>query len=215
MCIREYVQNNQNKEQFELFVSTKLGYGRWDAAYWFVGPEEGGGADCLEITTRVAQWQGEAALEFPVLNDLQSYCARIGVNRFHGRRPRKQSTWYSLIKLLGGPDGARPQWMPVPAQDDPLHENDDWIRRFQRDFLARANVAVEGHDVALFDISPLASPGEKLWLWACVQGTLVDNAATYASRNDFLGREVAPGQSYARQRVDLILQHLETAKSVF
>ena len=215
MCIREYVQNNQNREQFEQFISTKLGYGRWDAAYWFVGPEEGGAGDCLQMTTRIDQWAATMPAGVFALKDLREYCRRIGVHQFHGfhaATAMRQPTWCSLIQLLGSPNGNPPAWMPVPAQNDPLFDNRFWTRRFQRDYLGRAEIAVRDHNVALLDISPLPSPNETLWLWACVQGTLVEHAATYASRSNFLGREVAPRTSFARRRINLILQRLRVAE---
>jgi hypothetical protein len=79
------------------------GYGRWDAPYWFVGPEQGMGeheTDNIErsIQQRVECWRKLGGLE---LNDCREFHCCIGEKNWHCKEPVKpQTTWQPLIVLL-------------------------------------------------------------------------------------------------------------------
>jgi hypothetical protein len=79
------------------------GYGRWDAPYWFIGPEQGQGDE--DLTTRLKAWIHFGKRE---LDDCRDFHLRIGEQRWHGDAPQLQPTWRRLMLLfmnfLGRPD---------------------------------------------------------------------------------------------------------------
>jgi len=72
------------------------GYGRWEAPYWFIGPEEGGD-DAPE--TRVAAWRQPGE---PQLCDCIEFHKRIKITKWHREAPRAplERTWRPLMLLL-------------------------------------------------------------------------------------------------------------------
>ena len=74
------------------------GYGRWDAPYWFIGPEPGMGLDeGNDLKLRVEAWVHLGSQE---LCDCQAFHQLIGQKQWHRGKPRLQSTWRPLILLL-------------------------------------------------------------------------------------------------------------------
>ena len=128
------IQNNieQSKENHLQWMEQRVGYGRLDAPYWFVGMEEAGRAD--EISTRMAA---------PFVEDL--YDAHWGAfggrydNLFHPRNASLQRTWAKLIRALLVAKGEAPT----------LHE----IKRYQALRWGR----VDG-ETLLTELYPVASP---------------------------------------------------------
>lgn len=74
-----------------------FGYGRWEAPYWFIGPEQGQGNESLEC--RVRAWIDLGAQE---LCDCRTFHDRIGDHQWHAQNPEAQKTWVALICLLMG-----------------------------------------------------------------------------------------------------------------
>jgi len=73
------------------------GYGRWEAPYWFIGPEQGQGNETLEC--RVEAWTALGAKD---LCDCREFSERICDDRWHRPNPKPQNTWMPLICLLMG-----------------------------------------------------------------------------------------------------------------
>ncbi len=72
------------------------GYGRWDAPYWFIGPEQGQGDGSLEC--RLKAWTELGAGE---LCDCRQFHRRIEEQKWHrDHKPPLQRTWDKLIILL-------------------------------------------------------------------------------------------------------------------
>ena len=184
MCIREYVQNENNRQQFENFVSQKFGYGRWQAPFWFVGPEERGGEDCLDMTTRVAQWAGTEPLNQLDLKDLRNYCERIGVHQYHGIHGHiaVQRTWRALLGLIAPADLAADQF---PA----------WANHYQAHRLGGGvDIDHRRDGVALLEISPLPCPNVRTWLWRCLVEAPVQGAGLFQSKHAFLNNVFVRGR---------------------
>lgn len=75
-----------------------FGYGRWDAPYWFIGPEQGKGSDESDDNLRRARtWQRLGSAE---LCDCLEFHKEISDLSWHSGRPRLQPTWRPLILLL-------------------------------------------------------------------------------------------------------------------
>lgn len=76
-----------------------FGYGRWEAPYWFIGPEPGMGAkegDNLEA--RRAAWKELGGGE---LLDCMEHHKKLGWMKWHrAPNPPTQPTWRQLIRLL-------------------------------------------------------------------------------------------------------------------
>ncbi|HMF53960.1 MAG TPA: hypothetical protein VK593_06395 [Edaphobacter sp.] len=75
-----------------------FGYGRWDAPFWFIGPEVGKGRDEPEDNTRrVDVWLQSRRGE---LCDCRQFHSLLGEEDWHQQRPRLQPTWRPLMLLL-------------------------------------------------------------------------------------------------------------------
>lgn len=125
------------------FADTFLGYGNPAAPYWFVGMEEGGGDTAAEIALRLSVWErrGKRAFE-----DLAPYSRAVGVGQWFGERPKLQSTWSKLVRLLLSAEGRG-----CSTED---------VRSFQRDELGRPD-----GDTALTELLPLPSPSTSDWIY--------------------------------------------------
>jgi hypothetical protein len=74
------------------------GYGRWDAPYWFIGPEQGKGPnESAENVRRVEAW---VELGRPEVCDCAAFHRLIGERRWHEDPARLQPTWRRLILSL-------------------------------------------------------------------------------------------------------------------
>lgn len=89
-----------------------FGYGRWDAPYWFIGPEQGMSKDSRELTFRCHAWSER---DRPELDDCMAYHDLLNTLRsprlskwgkrdddWHGEKPNTQRTWARLIQFLIG-----------------------------------------------------------------------------------------------------------------
>lgn len=75
-----------------------FGYGRWEAPYWFIGPEQGQGPhENGDLKPRVRAWRQLGAGE---LCDCREFHALIGEKRWHRQKPMLQQTWRPLLLLL-------------------------------------------------------------------------------------------------------------------
>ena len=97
------------------------GYGRWDAPYWFIGPEEGGSDD---PAPRVAAWY---RLQKPELCDCRKFHALIGITEHHQDKPPLVFTWRKLMLLLKAFQGE-----PCNLANGRKKLNDS-LRNYQRD----------------------------------------------------------------------------------
>jgi len=74
-----------------------FGYGRWDAPYWFIGPEQGQGrGEENDLKSRLRAWRELGSAE---LCDCKKFHEAINEHRWH-RDGKLQSTWRPLILLL-------------------------------------------------------------------------------------------------------------------
>ena len=110
-----------------------FGYGRWDAKYWFIGPEQGQGvAENDDLTHRFNAWRDLGSSE---LCDLEQFHKAINEHRWHRIL---QPTWRPLILLLM-------TFLKKPADTESL-------RRYQRFEWGRAN-----GETCLIELSGLAA----------------------------------------------------------
>jgi hypothetical protein len=74
------------------------GYGEWKAPFWFIGPEQGKGSqESNDNQERLAAW---IRMGRPEVCDCYLFHQEIHETRWHGKIPKLQATWKSLILLL-------------------------------------------------------------------------------------------------------------------
>lgn len=94
-------KTQMNPNLYEMARSS-YGYGRWDAPYWFIGPEQGMGEHENNIEgsleRRAAAWVKLGRLD---LNDCRKFHCEIGEKNWHCNEPvTLQPTWRPLLLLL-------------------------------------------------------------------------------------------------------------------
>ena len=83
-----------------------FGYGRWEAPYWFIGPEAGMGKDGNDsLAARYASWKQLGCA--PVV-DCEKHHRGFGFGKWHQPHPPTQPTWRQLIRLLLAYQGKEP-----------------------------------------------------------------------------------------------------------
>jgi hypothetical protein len=82
------------------------GYGRWDAPFWFIGPEQGMSNDKRELEFRCQAWCDRNQ---PELDDCVEYHRHLNTfpaatprKDWHKQKPPTQRTWARLIQFLIG-----------------------------------------------------------------------------------------------------------------
>lgn len=121
------------------------GYGRWNAPFWFIGPEQGqtrNGNDTL--AQRIKAWQELGESE---LCDCRRFHELIHYPRWHGRPTKLQSTWKSLLLLLLA-------YLGIPT-DDAQDEN---RRTYQRERWGR----IENGETCVIELSGLPANNLKI-----------------------------------------------------
>lgn len=116
-----------------------IGYGSLSAPYWFLGMEEGGGGND-NLRTR---------LEFQTVEDCKAAHQKLGITRFHGDRPRIQSTWGKMARIMLSLGGEEPTRQA--------------IRRYQADQLGRSH-----GQTLLAELMPIPKPGLRQWPYEVV-----------------------------------------------
>ncbi|HEU5342596.1 hypothetical protein [Edaphobacter sp.] len=118
------------------------GYGRWDARYWFIGPEQGKGRnESFDNTLRVNAWRQLGASE---LCDCYDFHCLIGEQDWHKDRPNLQRTGRPLILLL------------KTFLNESTHL--DSLRVYQRDHWGREN----GSETCVIELSGSAVRNSKV-----------------------------------------------------
>jgi hypothetical protein len=115
------------------------GYGRWEAPFWFIGPEQGMGShENGDLKARVNCWRQSGSLE---LNDCRDFHRCIGETRWHFKQPRVelQRTWRPLLRLMM-------TFLGRPADNESL-------RTYQRDRWGM----LDG-ETCVLEVSGLAAP---------------------------------------------------------
>jgi hypothetical protein len=112
------------------------GYGNYRGQYWFIGMEEGGGDSFDEISKRLTVWDRRGRYE---LEDVADYHIELGIDWPFAEKPKLQSTWAKLIRVLLSIEGRSP--------------TTDEVRLYQQRLWARST-----GKVCLLELLPLPSP---------------------------------------------------------
>lgn len=143
------------------------GYGRWEAPYWFIGPEQGTGRheknDPEHLEKRVKAWLDLGSHQ---LNDCREFHRRIEETKLHFKKPvNLQSTWKPLMLLM------------MTFLKRPVDNNS--LRNYQRDRWGALDE--KGGETCVIELSGLAAPATQFCgcpLTACRMATKI--AACYA-----------------------------------
>jgi len=133
-----------NDQLLDDFVHGFFGYGNYGGQFWFIGMEEGGGNSYAEVAKRLEAWAFRGKHE---IEDVAAYHTAIGITHLFGDRPRLQSTWSMLIRILLTSKGQ------IPTTEQ--------VREYQKTSLGRS-----AGDHCLVELLPLPSPSTSHWLYA-------------------------------------------------
>lgn len=135
---------NMDKDTLAMALGN-YGYGRWEAPYWFIGPEQGMGThENNDLKRRVNAWLDLGSRE---LNDCREFHRRIDETRWHFKKPRVelQNTWRPLLLLMN-------TFLERPVDNDTL-------RNYQRDRWGALDE--KGGETCVIELSGLAAPSLK------------------------------------------------------
>jgi len=117
------------------------GYGRWDAPFWFIGPEAGMGKDGEDgLAVRCESWR---QLGCAPIVDCAAHHRGFAFTKWHQHHPPTQPTWRQLIRLLLAFKGMNP--------------NLDDIRAYQRDHWGREN-----GETCVIELSGVPAPNMRV-----------------------------------------------------
>ncbi|MDQ3705444.1 MAG: hypothetical protein M3437_09535 [Chloroflexota bacterium] len=127
-------------EVLESYIKEFYGHGSYEAKYWFIGMEFGGGGSFEEIVSRIEGWhrRGGKGLE-----DLGPQGVGTGSRWFLPPYPL-QPTWAKLVRIM------------MSAEGQPTESGS--LRAYQKDRLGR-----EGGLDCIVELLPLPSPGLGHW----------------------------------------------------
>ena len=125
------------------FVNGFYGYGSYQAPFWFVGMEEGGGNTITDIARRLEAWNTRGRKE---LEDVAGFHRAICLGHLFDDHPKLQPTWNKLIRIV----------LTAGGQTCDTER----IRAYQKTSLGKI-----GGDTCLLELLPLPSPNTNTWLY--------------------------------------------------
>jgi len=125
------------------FADSFYGYGNYNARYWFIGMEEGGGS-FEEVKRRLDAWHRRGRRE---VEDLRPFHEAFGMVKFFQDPAALQPTWNKLIRV-------------VLSATDPSTTIKS-VRKHQQEQLG-----ITGGETCLLELLPLPSPSTKHWFYA-------------------------------------------------
>jgi hypothetical protein len=144
------------------FMHGFYGYGNYNAPFWFVGMEEGGGNSIEEINSRLQTWKKRGRRE---IEDVVAYHREFGISKYWEEKPPLEATWNKIIRIYLAANGS------IPTTDE--------VRFYQRDHLGR-----EKQETCLLELLPLPSPSTNHWLYA--DGSHIPALVSRQSYRDWL-----------------------------
>jgi hypothetical protein len=132
------------QERAAAFARDFLGYGTYQAPFWFISLEEGGGGSVEELAQRINVWHSRGRRE---LEDLVDYHSAIGITQWFDPEPSIQPTWKGYIRTFLAARG--------------LPTNPDTVRQYQASRFGRAD-----GETCLLEINPLCRPRTEIPAYA-------------------------------------------------
>ena len=125
-------------------MTTFYGSGNYSGDYWFVGMEEGGGNDLLQVTNRLNAWIELGKTE---LVDINQFHVKINYPQYFRDPVKLQRTWMQQARIVLASKG-----LPSSILD---------VKAYQRDMLGRHT-----EETCLLELLPLPSTSTKVWNYA-------------------------------------------------
>jgi len=149
------------------FMNNFLGYGDLESDVWFIGMEEGGGNNIIDIEKRLSAW---TKLNEEKTIDLARFHRLIDEgHRFDGDTPKLQQTWAKLIR-------AQISFEKDPTDSFAIETSS--VREFQSSRLGRTN-----SKTCLLELLPLPSPSTNIWHYSSFsQLSLLQSRAEYTEK---------------------------------
>jgi hypothetical protein len=122
-----------------------FGYGRWDAPYWFIGPEAGTVKDGTDSAP--ARYESWRKLECAPVVDCEKHHRRFGFTKWHDAPLPTQPTWRQLIRLLFAYKG--------------LEADLDDIRKYQREKWGSSDGETCVIELCGIPAPSMAAPGDR------------------------------------------------------
>ena len=132
-----------NDQILAAFMESFYGYGNYQARFWFIGMEEGGGETIADISKRLKAWDERGRNE---LEDVAGFHKDIGINHLFNKHPELQPTWKQLIRIV----------LTATEQGNDTES----IRTYQEKLLGRTD-----GDTCMLELFPLPSPNTSTWLY--------------------------------------------------
>jgi len=123
------------------FITTFYGSGNYSGKYWFVGMEEGGGNDLIQVTDRINTWKDLGGTE---LVDIFDFHIRINYPEYFTNDVKLQPTWKQQARIVLTSKG--------------LTVTTDQVKAYQRDVIGRRD-----SETCLLELLPLPSPSTAIW----------------------------------------------------
>jgi hypothetical protein len=132
-----------NDQLLESFMYGFYGFGSYQAPYWFVGMEEGGGNTLEVIVKQLDLWDKDGREE---LMDVAQYARDMNYTRWYGDNPKLQPTWKHLIRIV------------LTAEGQPFDK--DAMRDYQKNV-----IGTKRGNTCLLELLPLPAPNVSSWLY--------------------------------------------------
>jgi hypothetical protein len=132
-----------NDQLLESFINGFYGFGNYQAQYWFIGMEEGGGNTLDAISRQLDIWDRWGRKE---LIDVAEYAREMNITRWYGESPKLQPTWKHLIRIFLTAEGKS-----VDAET---------MRQYQKNLWG-----TKGGNTCLLELLPLPAPSISSWLY--------------------------------------------------
>lgn len=128
-------------EEIRKMESGFFGFGRWEAPYWFIGPEPGGDNNSL----RAKKWITDFGMN--ELVDCKDFHLAINETKWYQEKPLLQPTWRRLMVLL------------VAFKSVPL--NQDELRSYQCAHWGRRDLKACKDETCVIDLTGLSFKSVK------------------------------------------------------
>ena len=128
------------------YMQRFFGYGSWQAKYWFVGMEEGGGSGLDEVEARLRSWDARGR---PDLDDLYEFHRAARLMKWFTSDAPLQRTWNQLMRAVLVAEGRNAE---KPAR-----------AAYQRMRLGRRD-----GETALLELLPLPSKNVGSWIYGSI-----------------------------------------------
>jgi len=134
------------------YIHNFYGYGSFNADYWFISLEEGGGHSEKEIQNRLNVWEKRGSKQ---LEDCRSYHLEFGIGEWFTNNPKLQSTWKMYIRIFFNSE-----------QNSKFINGDNNLqKRMIKNYQSNEFGKLDGN-MCIMELRPLPSKNLNSWLYS-------------------------------------------------